>query len=82
MQETQVRFLGPKDHLEKEMATHSSMLAWKMPWTEETGRVQSMGFERVRHALVTKPQGTKDSTCLAVRPKEGGRGERFLECRG
>ena len=43
MQETQVRFLGWEDPLEKEMATHSSTLAWKIPWTEEPGRLQSMG---------------------------------------
>ena len=49
MQETQVRSLGWEDPLEKEMATHSSILAWKIPWTEETGRLQSMGSQRVRH---------------------------------
>ena len=49
MQETQVRSLGREDPLEKEMATHSSTLAWKMPWTEEPGRLQSMGSQRVRH---------------------------------
>ena len=43
MQETQVQFLGWKDPLEKEMATHSSILAWKTPWTEEAGGIQSMG---------------------------------------
>ena len=43
MQETQVQSLGWEDLLEKEMATHSSILAWKMPWTEEPGRLQSMG---------------------------------------
>ena len=43
MQETWVRFLSREDHLEKEMATHSSTLAWKIPWTEEPGRLQSMG---------------------------------------
>ena len=48
MQETQVRFLGWEDPLE-EMATHSSTLAWKIPWTEEPGRLQSMGSQRVRH---------------------------------
>ena len=42
MQETQVRFLGWKDPLEKEMATHSSILNWRIPWTEEPGRLQSM----------------------------------------
>ena len=49
MQETQVRSLGQEDPLEKEMATHSSTLAWKIPWTEECGRLQSMGSQRVRH---------------------------------
>ena len=43
MQETQVRFLGQEDPLEKEMAIHSSTLAWKIPWTEEPDRLQSMG---------------------------------------
>ena len=48
MQETQVRSLDWKDLLEKEMAPHSSILAWKIPWTEEPGGVQSMGSQRVR----------------------------------
>ena len=43
MQETQVQSLGQEDALEKEMATHSSILAWKIPWTEEPGRLQSVG---------------------------------------
>ena len=45
MQETQVQSLGREDPLEKEMATHSSTLAWKIPWTEESGRLQSMGSQ-------------------------------------
>ena len=49
MQETWVRSLGQEDLLEKEMATHSSTLAWKIPWTEEPGRLQSMGSQRVGH---------------------------------
>ena len=49
MQETRVRSLGWEDPLEKEMVTHSSTLAWKIPWTEEPGRLQSMGSQRVRH---------------------------------
>ena len=49
MRETQVRSLGWEDPLEKEMATHSSTLAWKIPWTEEPGRLQSMGSQRVGH---------------------------------
>ena len=49
MWDTWVRSLGWEDSLEKEMATHSSTLAWKIPWTEEPGRLQSMGLQRVRH---------------------------------
>ena len=49
MQETQVRSLGREDPLEKEMAIHSSIIAWKIPWTEEPGRLQSMGSQRVGH---------------------------------
>ena len=56
MQEKQVQFLGGEDTLEKEMATHSNILAWKIPWTEEAGRLQSMRSQRVRHDLVTKYQ--------------------------
>ena len=47
MRETRVGSLGWEDPLEKEMVTHSSTLAWKIPWTEETGRLQSMGSQRV-----------------------------------
>ena len=47
--ETWVRSLGQEDPLEKEMATHSSILAWKIPWTEEPGGLQSMGSQRVGH---------------------------------
>ena len=47
MQETQVQFLDWKDPLEKEMATHSSILAWRIPWTEEPGRLQSMGSQEL-----------------------------------
>ena len=49
MQETQVQSLGQEDPVEKGMATHSSILAWSIPWTEEPGRLQSMGSQRVRH---------------------------------
>ena len=48
-QETQVQSMGQENPLEKEMATHSSILAWKTPWMEEPGRLQSMGSQRVRH---------------------------------
>ena len=49
-----VQSLGQEDPLEKEMATHSSILAWRIPWTEEPGRIQSMGSQRVRHDLASK----------------------------
>ena len=49
MQETQVRSLGWEDPLEKEMATHFSILAWRIPWMEEPGGLQSMGSHRVGH---------------------------------
>ena len=49
VQETRVQSLGQEDLLEKEMATHSSILAWKIPWTEKPGRLQAMGSQRVRH---------------------------------
>ena len=49
MRETQVQPLGQEDPLEKEMETHSSTLAWKIPWTEEPGGLQSMGLQRVGH---------------------------------
>ena len=53
MQETRVRSLGREDLLEKEMAIHSSTIAWKIPWTEEPGRLQSMGSQRVGHDWAT-----------------------------
>ena len=49
MQETWVQSLGQEDPLEKEMATHSSILAWRIPWTEEPGGLQPMGSQRVGH---------------------------------
>ena len=49
LQEMRVRFLGQKDPPEKEIATHSSILTWSIPWTEEPGRIQSIGLQRVGH---------------------------------
>ena len=49
MRETQIQSLGREDPLEKEMATHASTLTWKIPWTEEPGRLQSIGSQRVGH---------------------------------
>ena len=53
MLETQVRSLRQEDPLEKEMATHSSILAWRISWTEEPGRLQSMGSQRLGHNWAT-----------------------------
>ena len=52
MQETQVPSLGGEDALKQEMATHSSILAWEIPWTDEPGRLQSVGSHRVGHAHI------------------------------
>ena len=49
MQETRVQSLGQEDPMEEEIATHSSILSWRIPWTEEPGRLQLMGLRRVRH---------------------------------
>ena len=49
MQQTQVRTLGQEDPLEKELATHSNILTWEIPWTEEPGGLQPMGSQRVGH---------------------------------
>ena len=56
MQETQVAFLGQEDPLEEENATHSSILAWEIPWTEEPGGLQSMEWQRAEHDLAIKQQ--------------------------
>ena len=62
MQETRVLSLRREDPLEKEMAIHSSTIAWKIPWTEVPGRLQSMGSQRVGHNLTTKQQLTYSTT--------------------
>ena len=56
MQEVWIQALSQEDPLEKKMATHYSILAWKIPWTEEPGRLQSMGSQRVGHNLAIKQQ--------------------------
>ena len=63
MPETWVRSLGGEDPLVKEMATHSSILAWEIPWTEEPGELQSLGSQRVRYDLATS---LSLSFCLAT----------------
>ena len=60
-QETEVGSLGPEDPLEEEMAFHSSVLAWKIPWTEKPGRLWSMGLQRVGHNLLAEHACTR--TC-------------------
>ena len=68
MQETWVRFLGWEDPLEKEMATHSSTLAWRILWTEEPGGLQFMGSQRVRHnSTVTNFHFSRQANkCLVI----------------
>ena len=65
MRETQVQSLGWEDPLEKEMATHSGTLAWRIPWTEEPGRLQSMGSQRVGQdrASILGSKFTADGDC-------------------
>ena len=58
MKEAQVQSLGQEDPLEEEMTTHSSILVWEIPWTEEPGVLQSMGLQRVRHDLATEQQNS------------------------
>ena len=60
------RFLGQEDPLEGEMATHSSILAWKIPWAEEPGVLESMELQRVGHDLVTEQQ-QMDNECYELR---------------
>ena len=61
-QEAYVRFLGQEDPLKKGMATHSSILAWRIPWAEEPGRLQSMELQRVGHVWMTNTfHFTKDT---------------------
>ena len=66
MQETQVWYLGWENLLEKEMATHSSILAWRIPWTEKTGGLQSMGLQRVGHYWVTNTTTTTSKICKEI----------------
>ena len=67
MQEMQAQPLGQEDPLEKKMAIHSSILAWKISWTEESSRIQSMVSQRVRHSLVTKHACTQKITGMQTK---------------
>ena len=75
MWETQVRSLGWEDPLEKEMAIHSRILAWKIPWTEDPGRLQSMGSQKVGHDSATSLHFTSSSHNSILRD-----GSIFLLC--
>ena len=66
-----VQSLGQEDPLEEEMATHSSIFAWKIPWTEELSRLQSMGSQRVRHNLATKRQHETQDQRTVLAPSLG-----------
>ena len=71
MQETRVQSLSREDLLEKEMATHSSILAWKIPWTEEPARLQPMGSERAGHDRVTSLHFTSQLISSVVVVSDG-----------
>ena len=79
MQETWIQFLGQEDPLEKEMATHSSILAWETLWREKPGGLQSMGLQRVGHNLVTKQQQIPLTLLLSF--LRTARNEELLEAR-
>ena len=78
MRETWVRSLGREDPLEKEMATHSSILAWRIPWTEEPGGLQFMGLQRVGHDWATSLSIGLSALVYHLHGVEGeeGRGEK------
>ena len=82
MQETQVQFLDQEDLLEKEMASHSSIPAWEIPWTEEPGRLQSMGLQRVGHSYwtttTTKPN--KLGVCWLIYVQRDGHRDHGSNC--
>ena len=78
MWETRVQSLGLEDPLEKEMATHSNILAWKIPWTEELGWLLSMGSQRVGHDWTTSLHYTSVCVCVRVCMCERERGQTWL----
>ena len=78
MHETRVWSLGREDPLKKEMATHSSVFAWEIPWTEEPGGLQSVGLQRVGHDLVIKQQQPLKLLKLLRIPKSFCLGGLFL----
>ena len=78
MRETWVRSLGWEDPLEKEMATHSSILAWKIPRMEEPGKLQSVGLERVGHDWATSPYLTLPPEMVVINIYDIARGKKNL----
>ena len=82
MRETWVRSLGQEDPLEKEMATHSSILAWEIPRTEEPGGLQSMGSQRVGHDFTFTPSDPQAHEVSAGSTSTWPRGEPFPTARG
>ena len=83
MQETWIQFLGQEDPLEKEMATHSSILAWRVPWTEEPGRFLVHMVAGIGHNLVTKtqppPPRSEWKTVLGAEARKKAQGDRNME---
>ena len=76
-QETQVRSLGREDPLEEGMATHSGILAWSIPWAEEPGGLQSMGWQSFGHELATQDtRGVEVTGIVFIQPKSA-----FLSCK-
>ena len=73
MQETRVQSLGQEDHREKGMATHSSILAWKIPWTEKPGRLHLVGFQRVRHKWATNTSAESKECYKSIPGTLGGK---------
>ena len=78
MWETWVRSLGWEDPLEKEMATHSSILAWRIPWMEEPGGLQSMGLQRVRKMIKDLQFKTKQSNTVMQFQRRGNRNTKTM----
>ena len=82
MQETQVRSLGLGDPLEEEMATHSSILAWRTPWTEEPGRLQSMGSQKSQMQLTKQQQILLFQSVVDKSPLDSDQSKSFISRTG
>ena len=80
MQETQVQSLGREDPLEEEMAAHSSILAWEIPWTEEAGRLQCMGMQSRAGRSTHKPSVRRSPKSLRQEVAEQGLAPRSFNC--